>query len=434
MIELISIFFSIIFFTSIIFFPRLKSTEIKNLKIYNSSFDLNTLNILVILNVVLIFTLVGIKLSDINLITYIAYSIFLFYFLLNIKNYFFEKSYKYFLISFILIVFIFSIDLAYNLTLYWDAQKMWLPKALVFYEDGSVSNLKETAYPHYSFLGSLLWAFFWKVSFISNEYIGRIFYVIIFCFSIINFLDLSKASYEKKIIYFLFLNLLIYNYWHFRGTQEILIFSFLLICSKYLFKIFFEKEININNFILVFLCINLIVWTKNEGIILGLIIISLFLIFLKKNISDKAKIASVFIILVFLRFIFFKFYGLEINLSKDFDFKSIFEIFYQNLNFKNLFLISKYILISFLKFPHIALSLICAVLIIKDKKIFKRCYFLYAYLFLSISLIFAIYLSSVHNIEFMVSTGALRLMFEFSAPYLLFIYIFFKENFKKIIN
>mgnify|MGYP001190074574 CR=1 FL=1 len=51
------------------------------------------------------------------------------------------------------------------------------------------------------------------------------------------------------------------------------------------------------------------------------------------------------------------------------------------------------------------------------------------YFILTVVLIFLIYLSST-NIEFMVSTGSLRLMFEFSAPYLLFILVFFKERFK----
>ena len=143
-------------------------------------------------------------------------------------------------------------------------------------------------------------------------------------------------------------------------------------------------------------------------------------------------ISIIFIILVFTRFILFKFYGLDTNLSKDFDFKIIFEIFYKNINFKNLFLIFKYIVISSLKFPHIILSLICAVLIFRDKNIFKKCYFLYVYLFLSISLIFVVYLSSIQDMEFMVSTGALRLMFEFSSPYLLFIYIFLKRLIRKL--
>ena len=434
MIELLGIFIITLFFTSIIFLPTFKKMDNKNFKLYNSSFDLKTLSILIILNIILLLTLVGVKLSYINYTAYLAYSIFVLYFFINFKNFIFEKNLKYFLIIFVPIVFFYSVDLAYNLTLFWDAQKMWFPKALIFYNDGTVSDLKDTPYSHYSFFGSLIWAFFWKVSNIPNEYIGRIFYLVIFCFALINFLDLSKAKPEKKIIYFLLLNLLIYNYWHFRGAQEILVFSFLLICAKYLFKIFFQKEQNIYNLIFVFLSLNLIIWTKNEGILLGLIIIFLITIFIKKNPFFKFKIITIFTLLVLIRFSLFKFYGLDINLSKDFDFKNIFEIFYQNLNFTNLFLIFKYISISSFKFPHIILSLICAVLIVRDRKIFKKCYFLYAYLFLSISLIFVIYLSSQNDIEFMVSTGALRLMFEFSSPYLLFIYIFFVETYKKIEN
>jgi len=439
MIELLSIFLTIIFFTSIIFFPyfdKVDKVKVKDkyFKTHLKNFDLKTLSILTILNLILFLTLIGLKLSDLNLVVYFAYSIFVFYLLINLKNFIIDKNLKYFSITFASIVFILSIDLAYNLTLFWDAQKLWFPKALIFYNDGSVFDLKETGYSHYSFFGSLLWAFFWKVSNIPNEYIGRISYIVIFCFSLVNFLDLSKSTPEKKIIYFLLLNLLIYNYWHFKGTQEILVFSFLLICSKYLFKVFFHNELNKYNFILVFLSINLIIWTKNEGILLGLIIIFLITIFIKKNPFFKFKIITIFTLLVLIRFSLFKFYGLDINLSKDFDFKNIFEIFYQNLNFTNLFLIFKYISISSFKFPHIILSLICAVLIVRDRKIFKKCYFLYAYLFLSISLIFVIYLSSQNDIEFMVSTGALRLMFEFSSPYLLFIYIFFVETYKKIEN
>ena len=65
-----------------------------------------------------------------------------------------------------------------------------------------------------------------------------------------------------------------------------------------------------------------------------------------------------------------------------------------------------------------------------DKRLFKKFIFLYVYLFLSIFLIFFIYLSSPHDLNFMVSTGSMRLMLEFSAPNLLFILIFFKDKFK----
>ena len=79
---------------------------------------------------------------------------------------------------------------------------------------------------------------------------------------------------------------------------------------------------------------------------------------------------------------------------------------------------------------HILMSLFFAFIILFNKKLFNKLKFLYMYLFLTIFLIFAIYLSSPHDIEFMVSTGLLRLMLEFSSPYLLFTLIFFKEKFK----
>ena len=133
--------------------------------------------------------------------------------------------------------------------------------------------------------------------------------------------------------------------------------------------------------------------------------------------------------MILIRFISFKLNGLDVDLSQDFDFSNIFKIFINNFSITNIFLISKYIVFSAFKFPHIILSLLFAILICFNKSLFKKYIFLYVYLFLSFLLIFLIYLSST-NIEFMVSTGSLRLMFEFSAPYLLFILVFFKERFK----
>ena len=66
MIELLDIFIITLFFTSIIFLPTFKKMDNKNFKLYNSSFDLKTLSILIILNIILLLTLVGVKLSYIN--------------------------------------------------------------------------------------------------------------------------------------------------------------------------------------------------------------------------------------------------------------------------------------------------------------------------------------------------------------------------------
>ena len=239
--------------------------------------------------------------------------------------------------------------------------------------------------------------------------------------------DIKKSI---NILCLLILILITYDYWHFRGTQEILIFSFLLILFKYLYRYFIEKNNSKFNLILIFLCLNLIVWTKNEGILLSFIIIFLLIFFLKENINFKLTLLLCGFAIFFLRFISFKLFGLETNLSKDFDFLNIFDVIQNNLTLFNFILISKYIVISTLKFPHIILSLFFALLIFFEKPLLKKIIFLYTYLFISIFLVFFIYLSSPHDMEFMVSTGSLRLMFEFSSPYLFFILFYFKEKFK----
>lgn len=430
MIELFNIFSFSIFLSLLFFLPFFTKLKILNKNLYLSHHNLSVLNILILLNFFLVLTVLNFNVSQIINIFYSIIFIFIIYFLINFKKFSFSKNIYYFFFFSFLILLILSVDLSNNLTLFWDAQKIWFPKTINFYFNGSISDLQNTSYAHYSFLGSLLWAFFWKISSFDYEYFGRIFFLAIYCFALINILSLVKINKHIKVISFLFLILLTYDYWHFRGTQEILIFSFLLILSKYLYSLIIQNSDLRLNLIYIFLSLNLIIWTKNEGIILSLIIVSILIIFLKENNKLKVILSLIIMAMIFLRFFVFKLYGLELNLSKDFDFTNIFNIFFENLNFTNLSIISKYIIFSFLKFPHILLSLLFALLITFDKKIFKKVIFLYIYLFTSIALIFFIYLSSNKDMEFMVSTGSFRLMFEFSSPYLLFILIFFKERFK----
>ena len=180
----------------------------------------------------------------------------------------------------------------------------------------------------------------------------------------------------------------------------------------------------------IFLCLNLIIWTKNEGIILSLIILFILIIFFKETTKFKLILITMLFSMILVRFLIFKFNGLDLDLSKDFEFSNIISIFFNNFTIINLALISKYIIFSLFKFPHIVLSIFFALAIAFDKRLFKKFIFLYVYLFLSIFLIFFIYLSSPHDLDFMVSTGSMRLMLEFSAPNLLFILIFFKDKFK----
>ena len=431
--EILKILLVSILFSSFFFLPYSELIKLKNNKKLVEGFDYKTINILIALNLILFFSVLKIEIEK---ILYIYLILFIFSLIFNFKIFFRKTEIAIIYLVIGISVFILSVDLAYNLTFYWDTQKLWFPKTLNFFYDGSIADLKETSYPHYSFLGSLIWAFFWKLSFMNNEYFGRIIYIFIFCFSIFNFITLSKLSLVKKILIFILLIFLIYDYWHFRGTQEILIFSFLLISSKYLFKIIFEKKCNIEYLFIFFLATNLIIWTKNEGIILSLFLNLTLIFFINKDYKFRFLILFIYLILVSLRFSIFKLYGLDLSLSKDFNFNSLTLSIINNLSIQNVFYIIKYIIISILKFPHILLSLIFAILITFNKSLFKKSLFIYFYLLLSISFVFVIYLSTSKDVMFMVSTGSLRIMFELSAPYLLFV-VLLLENVStkyKIIN
>ena len=430
MTELINISSYTIILSLLLFMPFFKKKFLISKKISLDEYDLPTFNILFLINLFLIFSVFNFTITQVTSIFYSIIFIFLIYFLSNFKKLLFPKNIIYFFIFYSIILFILSIDLSKNLFLYWDAQKIWLPKAISFYNDGLIVDLKNTAYSHYSFLGSLLWAFFWKISGSGYEYFGRIFFLAIYLFAILNLLSLISVNKNIKIISFLIFTLITYDYWLFRGTQEILVFSFLLILSKYLFNFFTEdKNVRIN-LLNIFLCLNLIIWTKNEGIVLSLIILFILIIFSRETLKFKLILTSILFFMILVRFLIFKFNGLDLDLSKDFEFHEMLSIFFNNLTIINLALILKYVIFSLFKFPHIVLSMFFALAIAFDKRLFKKFIFLYVYLFLSIFLIFLIYLSSPHDLDFMVSTGSMRLMLEFSAPNLLFILIFFKDKFK----
>ena len=430
MTELTNILSYTIILSLLFFMPFFKKKFLISKKIFMDEYDLPVLNILFLTNLFLIFSIFNFTISQVTSIFYSIIFIFIIYFFSNFKKLLFPKNIIYFFIFYSIILLIFSIDISKNLFLYWDAQKIWLPKAILFYSDGLIMDLKNTAYSHYSFLGSLLWAFFWKISGSEYEYFGRIFFLAIYLFAILNLLSLLSVNKNIKIILFLILTLITYDYWLFRGTQEILVFSFLLILSKYLFNLFTDNKNERINLLNIFMCLNLIIWTKNEGIVLSLIVLFILIIFFKESIKFKLTLITMLFSMILLRFLIFKFNGLDLALSKDFEFSNILSIFFNNFTIINLALISKYIIFSLFKFPHIVLSMLFALAIVFDKRLFKKFIFLYVYLFLSIFLIFLIYLSSPHDLDFMVSTGSMRLMLEFSAPYLLFILIFFKDKFK----
>lgn len=425
--ELFIIILSVFCFVSLFLVPFSKVINYKTNTISNFYSFLSE-NLIVIFNYLLLLTFLEINLKNILIIFIISSLMSLIVF----KKIFLQLINFYScLFFFIFIVILLSIDLSYNLTLFWDAQTMWLPKAIMFFENNTISDLKKFVRPEYPYLGSLIWAFFWKLSFFEYEYLGRISYIICFCLSVFAFLELTKLKKLNYYSIFLLFVLFIYDYWHFRGSQEILIFSFLILSAKYLYLIIIENNLKINNLIFFILSLNLVIWTKNEGIFFSTFLFISFLGFSKYDIKRKIITIIVFMFLILFRFGIYKIYDLNVGLSPDFQITEMFSILITNINLSNLSLILKHLIYSTIKFPFIFLSILIFIILILQKKNLKKFNFIYVYLFLSTSFIIVIYLSSTLDIKFMVETGLNRLIFESFAPILIFTLPYIRNLFKK---
>ena len=123
-------------------------------------------------------------------------------------------------------------------------------------------------YPHLNItMASIFWivfmVFLLDYFIFDFEYIGRLFYLFVFCFALYS-ISSSIFKYNlSKIFIYLILLLTLFNYERFSGLQEILIFSFLIIISKIIFE--FQNHNKNINFLILLLFSNLILWLKLRG-------------------------------------------------------------------------------------------------------------------------------------------------------------------------
>lgn len=431
MIEYIFLFFAIFIFFLIITIPIKKIFFYKIAEFKFNIFDYCTVNLLFFSNTLLLLAILKINISTMILIVSALYILSILLFHSHIKEKIFQFENLFFFIFFWLILFILGVNIASNLTLGWDAQTIWFPRAINFYNELNFTEISQHArMPEYPFFGSLGWAFFWKLFYFDKEYYGRIFYLLIFLVSVFNISDLLKISMIKKIFFSLILILLTYDYWHFRGFQEILIFSFLLIISKYLYYIICENKIELKYLFIIFITSNLIIWTKNEGVVFSFFVYLLLIIFSKFSLKIKFINFILFTSIVFIRFFIFETNNLTVGLQNTFDFKNIYSIFFENLTITNLNIILINLILTIFKFPIIFVSLLISLIIFFSNIKFKKILFLYFYFLLNIVFIFGTYLSTTIDINFMVVTGLNRVFFESSALYLLFGLFYLKHKFK----
>ena len=399
-------------------------------KIFHTNYnilDLASFNLITNCTVLLFFSILPITLKDYNLFFYIVLvTIFFYSYVLKFKNINNFKDYYLQLILFFLVFFIVSIDVASKLYLGWDAKYFYYIKALFFVEGQNFFDLNKFEHIYHPHLGSFLWAFYWELLPSKLEYMGRLFYVFIACFSIfyVCHKDL-KYSLISNII-FISLMLLFYKYERFSGLQEILIFSFLVITSK-----FYSKILNINNkyFIIfsILLC-NLILWSKAEGIIYAIIMIMLLNFNNKIFFKEKIYINLSFLFLFFLKYLIYDIsnnvilektgHPYSINYFLDLNYQFIIYklkfvmpyLAYYILN--NIFFISGILILLILNFQ-------------KKKDAYTK--IINFYFILNIMFIVSAYLFRDMEIEYSIRTTMERIIFTSSGFYVFLIINYFKS-------
>ena len=389
--------------------------------------DLASFNLIINCTVLLFFSILPITLKDYNLFFYIVLvTIFFYSYVLKFKNINNFKDYYLQLILFFLVFFIVSIDVASKLYLGWDAKYFYYIKALFFVEGQNFYDLNKFEHIYHPHLGSFLWAFYWELLPSKLEYIGRLFYVFITCFSIfyVCHKDL-KYSLISNII-FISLMLLFYRYERFSGLQEILIFSFLVITSK-----FYSKILNINNkyFIIfsILLC-NLILWSKAEGIIYAIIMIMLLNLNNKIFLKEKIYINLSFLFVFFLKYLIYEISN-NVMLEKTghpYSLNYFLDLNYQFIIY-NLKFIMPYLAYYILNNVFFISGILILLILNFQKKKDTYIKIINFYFILNIMFIISAYLFRDMEIEYSIRTTMERIVFTSSGFYVFLIINYFKS-------
>ena len=399
----------------------------KNIRVENETIDFLLLNVFIFLNISLFLSMFFLKIESIILILalYLFFSSIIYFKTKN--NFLYFKKFSIFL----LIFYIFSFYIISNPDLGWDGKFHWYKRALNFFQNMGFENLSTLPKYEYPHLGSFIWALFWKAVPIAHEYFGRLFFLFLYLISIFSIVDLIK---DKSFKYFLFISLSIicFNLNHFLGNQDILVFSLLLILSRYLYLIFEREQENLFNFMMFIFINNIIFWIKYESIIylLTSYLVVIFFKLFKKNYKYLYLIFLGFVLSLMFKFLIYKHFQVNLNasfqFSGDYDLNSLFDF---KIIIYKLFFIFKYYLISLFKNPIMIISfLTIIILFIKNVKLSKENLIIYALLNLSTFFIFFIIQS---DFEWHVINGIDRYMLQYSGFSILFIIIFVNKIIKK---
>ena len=421
MTEIIEILIQVLFILFIISFPITLFETDKKLKIPTFSLiDKLSINLIFLINILLFTSILNIN-SKYIIYPYVILIIFLYFFNFRKFNFKSIKIDYYFLVLLFFIILI-SIDIAHELYFAWDTQDFWFFKALNFFQDQEFENLNNLPVSHYPHLGTYIWSFFWKFPSNSFEYLGRITYAFIYTLSIFSIIECLRVNICEKIIFAILLIFLTYSYELFSGLQDVLVFSIILIITKFAYY-FFEKKFISNRLQLILILLgaaNILCWIKNEGIFYAFFL--LFCIFITNNLILKNKIALITgsLIIISLRIFIFNFYDMTLDPTLEFE---------KTLNFEFLLFLEKikiitfYLIIYFSQNPIYLLTIPVLIYMAFKYPLKNITKFVIYFLILNFSFIYIIYLFRAVEVEVGMRHNMLRVIFQTSGFYFLAIII-----------
>ncbi|MDB2591812.1 hypothetical protein N9X80_03740 [Candidatus Pelagibacter bacterium] len=411
MIEILQIIFFSLVFSLLLFLPFnifRQTNFFQNIDIVEKT----SLNLVINLNTLLLFSFLPLS---IQLIQPFVISIYLLILIFSYRKNFvlileFLKSF----FPLIVIFFFLAVHISTELYLGWDAKYFYYIKSLFFYEEKTIFDLDKFEHsawhPHF---GSYLWGFFWSLSFVDNEYFGRLFPLFLFCYSFFVVSKISKNQLINNII-FLILIFISYEYEFFSGLQEIFIFSSLILISKYFFLITKKNNNEILFLYLILLFSNLLIWIKSEGIVYFFILLLLLLVQNQILIKRKLFLSSLFIIFYILKLIIYDVSGLNNGQKNFYNLEYIFSLDFNIIIYKlsNIFIWFFYYLSNNVFFAIFILIIFYEKLFIKNRNFINLIYYktLMIYLFFIILFIIFAYIFRDMEIEYAIRTSMDRLI------------------------
>jgi len=276
-----------------------------------------------------------------------------------------------------------------------------------------------------------LWSFFWINSPLDIEYFGRLSYLFIYLISI--FYIFEKINFRSIFIKFyliLVVLFLTFQVKYFDGRQDILIFAFNLLIFGYLYEIINCKSKDKKNFVSLYLLINLIIWTKTDGLLYILVYGIIFAIFLKGK--SKYFSISVLIVILFFKLFFYYYYNLSTNPSKQMFDENTLNILLNIDFFYRTYEIFFWFILNIIRNPLLLLSMLVLIFIFySNKKTFIQFSYLYLIFVLLVLGIYLTFLPTKYDFPFAMIGSFDRVIQQFSGIFLIPVLKFF-EN-KKII-